>query len=80
MKEISTVKIPTPAIEHNRAVRMGAYTPAFPPVHREPPKVADKGKIRMGAYTPVFSGGARKVRRSRQVKFVGRLASSGDGR
>jgi hypothetical protein len=54
VKEISTVKIPTPAIEDNSAVRMGAFTPAFPPVRAEPARMADKGKIRMGAFTPPF--------------------------
>ena len=54
MKEISAVKIPTPAVEHNGAVRMGAYTPAFPPVRVESVTVADKGNVWMGAYSPVF--------------------------
>ena len=54
MKELSAVKIPSPAIEYNGAVQMGAYTPPFPSIRAEPAKVADKGKIRMGAYSPVF--------------------------
>jgi hypothetical protein len=54
VKEISTVKIPSPAIEDNSAVRMGSFTPAFPPVRAEPAKVADKGTIRMGSFSPPF--------------------------
>jgi hypothetical protein len=54
VKEISAVKIPTPAIEDNGTVRMGYGTPAFPPVRAEPARVADKGKVRIGYGTPAF--------------------------
>jgi hypothetical protein len=54
VKEISTVKIPTPAIEDKGTVRMGYGTPAFPPVRAEPARVADKGKVRIGYGTPAF--------------------------
>jgi hypothetical protein len=60
VKDISTVKIPTPAIEYNGAVRMGAYTPPFPAVRAEPARVADHGKIRMGAFTPAFPAAPAK--------------------
>ena len=48
VKDISTVKIPNPAIEHNGTVRMGMMTPPFPAVRAEPARVADKGKVRIG--------------------------------
>ena len=54
MKEISAVKIPTPAIKDDGTVRIGYTTPAFPPVHAEPARVADNGKVRMGYTTPAF--------------------------
>jgi hypothetical protein len=60
VKDISTVKIPTPAIQDNDAVRMGAWTPPFPPVRAEPARVADEGKVRMGAWTPPFPAAPAK--------------------
>jgi hypothetical protein len=60
VKEIASVKIPTPAIESKGTVQMGAYTPPFPAVRAEPAKVTDKGKIRMGAYSPAFPAAAAK--------------------
>jgi hypothetical protein len=60
VKEISTVKIPTPAIEDNGTVRMGYGSPAFPPVRAEPARVADEGKVRMGAWTPPFPAAPAK--------------------
>jgi hypothetical protein len=54
VKEISTVKIPARAIEDKGAVRIGVFTPPFPPIHAEPAAVADKGKVRMGVFTPMF--------------------------
>jgi hypothetical protein len=54
VKEISTVKIPTPAIKDHEAVRMGYMSPAFPPVRMEPASAGDKGKVRMGYMTPAF--------------------------
>jgi hypothetical protein len=60
VKDISTVKIPTPAIEDNGAVRMGSFSPPFPPVRAEPARVADKGKIRMGSFSPAFPAAPAK--------------------
>ena len=54
VKDVNTVKIPSPAIQHKGTVRMGAYTPAFPPVRTEPAKVADTGRVELGAYSPPF--------------------------
>ena len=54
VKEISAVKIPTPAIKDDGTVRMGYGTPPFPPVHAEPVRVADDGKVRIGYSTPAF--------------------------
>ena len=47
VKDDSTVKIPTPDIEHNGKVRMGSYSPLFPPVRAQPATVDDNG-------TPAF--------------------------
>jgi hypothetical protein len=60
VKDIGTVKIPTPAIEHNGTVRMGMMTPPFPPVHAEPARVVDEGKVRMEAWTPPFPAAPAK--------------------
>jgi hypothetical protein len=54
VKDIGTVKIPTPAIEHNGTVRMGMMTPPFPPVHAKPTGVVHKGNIRVGSFSPLF--------------------------
>jgi hypothetical protein len=54
VKEISTVKIPTPAIKDPGTVRMGVTSPAFPPVRTSPASVADKAKVQMGQMTPAF--------------------------
>ena len=54
VKEIGPVKIPSVAMEDHGKVRMGAFTPPFPPIRAEPGRVGDNGKIRMGAFTPVF--------------------------
>ena len=54
MKEISTVKMPPPAVKDEGTVRMGYATPAFPPVRTEPANLADNGKVRIGYATPAF--------------------------
>jgi hypothetical protein len=54
VKEISAVKIPSPAVNDSGTVRMGMFTPPFPPVHASPASVVDKGNIRMGMFTPPF--------------------------
>ena len=54
VKEISTVKIPTPTIKDDGRVRMGYATPPFPPGRAEPENVADGGKVRLGLTSPLF--------------------------
>jgi hypothetical protein len=54
VKEISAVKIPTPAIKDEGTVRIGFASPAFPPVHAELARVADNGRVRIGFATPAF--------------------------
>jgi hypothetical protein len=54
VKEISTVKIPTPVIESNAAVRMGSFSTTFPPIRDKPNVIADHGNIRMGSFSPPF--------------------------
>lgn len=54
VKDIGTVKIPTPAISDNGNVRMGFASPAFPPVHAAPVNVIDSGRVRTGFATPAF--------------------------
>jgi hypothetical protein len=54
VKENSAVKIPARTIEDNGAIRMGSFTPLFPPVRAKPTNVADNGKIRMGSFSPMF--------------------------
>ena len=54
VKEISTVKMSTPATKDDGMVRMGMVSPAFPPVRTEPPKAADNGRVRMGMVSPAF--------------------------
>lgn len=46
MKDVNTVKVPTPVIEDNGT--------ALPPLRIEPAKVTDDGKIRMGSFSPPF--------------------------
>jgi hypothetical protein len=54
VKEISTVKIPSLAIEDNGAVRMGSFTPPFPSVDALPTSLVHNGKVQMGSYSPMF--------------------------
>jgi len=54
VKEISTVKIPTPAIKDQGTVRMGLVSPAFPPVRATPANLADGEKVRIGLVSPTF--------------------------
>lgn len=54
MKDIVIAKIPNPAIEYNGAVRLGAYTPPFPPVRVLPTDLVHSGNVRMGSYSPAF--------------------------
>jgi hypothetical protein len=54
VKEISTVKIPTPTIEDDGRVRLGLTSPLFPPVRSKPENVADGGKVRLGLTSPLF--------------------------
>ena len=54
VKEMSTVKVPTPAIKDEGLVRMGLVSPAFPPVKATGREVADNGKVRIGLVSPSF--------------------------
>jgi hypothetical protein len=47
-------QIPPAVISDSGKVRMGNFTPAFPPVRRELPNINDNGKVRMGNFTPAF--------------------------
>jgi hypothetical protein len=60
VNENSAIKIPPRAIEDNGTVRMGVFSPPFPPIHAAPAGVADKGKVRMGVFTPVFPAPSAK--------------------
>jgi hypothetical protein len=49
VREIST------AISDSAKIKIGDYTPLFPPpVRGRPTNVNDGGKVRLGAYSPVF--------------------------
>jgi len=54
VKDISTVKIPSPAIRDAGTVRLGLFTPLFPPISSAPASVVDNGKVRVGLFTPLF--------------------------
>jgi hypothetical protein len=54
VKDISAVKIPTPAIEDHGTVRMGLVSPAFPPVRATPANLTDGEKVRIGLVSPAF--------------------------
>jgi hypothetical protein len=56
VKDISAVKIPTPAIQTDAV----AGPLAFPPLDPLPTGVVDSGKIRMGVWTPPFPAPRRK--------------------
>jgi hypothetical protein len=54
VKEISTVKVPTPAIRDEGLVRLGLVSPTFPPVKTTRSEIADSGKVRIGLVSPSF--------------------------
>jgi len=46
-------EIPT-VISDGGKIRLGAYTPVFPPPLRTPTHIDDNGKVRLGAFSPAF--------------------------
>jgi hypothetical protein len=54
VKEISTVKIPTPTIKDDGRVRIGVMAPPLPAARAELENVADGGKVRLGVMSPLF--------------------------
>jgi hypothetical protein len=54
VKEISTVKMPPPALQDDSTVRIGMMSAAFPPAHAARADVADDRKVRMGMMSPAF--------------------------
>jgi hypothetical protein len=41
-------------ISDNGKVRIGSFSPAFPPVRGRPANTSDTGKIRIGSFSPAF--------------------------
>jgi hypothetical protein len=57
MKKMDGIDIrETPTVTSDSGkVRIGDYTPLFPPPLRDrPTKITDGGKVRIGDYTPLF--------------------------
>jgi hypothetical protein len=54
VKDISTVKIPTPEIKDNDRVRMGVTSPPFPSARPQPENIGDDRKVRLGETSPMF--------------------------
>ena len=52
--ESRTLNSDTPVISDSGKVKMGAYSPAFPPVRAAPGTTSDRRNVRLGAYSPVF--------------------------
>ena len=51
---VSTKQTPT-AISDSGKVKLGDYTPLFPPARRgSPAKINDGGRVKLGDYTPLF--------------------------
>jgi len=54
VKKIDVHEMP-PVISDSGKIRMGAFSPAFPPpVRGAPSNISDKGNVRMGAFSPAF--------------------------
>jgi len=54
VKKTDVREIP-PVISDSGKIRIGAFSPAFPPPVRGTPRnISDKGDVRMGAFSPAF--------------------------
>jgi hypothetical protein len=55
MKKFDVREEMPPVISDSGKVRIGDFTPAFPPpVRGTPTKISDTGKVRIGDFSPAF--------------------------